>query len=106
MPVYVNAGVNARSVAEHTITLMMACLKRLTQINADTHKVVWKKQLQGVTTHELYGKTVALVGMGNIGKTVAAMLQPFGVKILYIDVFRQSVEVEEKLGLTYCGSPA
>lgn len=104
IPVYVNTGVNARSVAEHTITLMLACLKRLAQINLDTHKGVWKKQLQGVTTHEMYGKTVALVGMGNIGRTVAAMLQPFGVKILYTDVFRQSAEVETKLGLIYCES--
>lgn len=104
IPVYVNKGVNARSVAEHTLTLMLACLKRLPQINADTHAGVWKKQLQGVTTHELYGKTVALVGMGNIGRTVAVMLQPFGVKILYTDVFRQSAEVEEKLSLTYFNS--
>lgn len=104
IPVYVNAGVNAQSVAEHTITLMLACLKRLPQINAETHIGVWKKQQQGLTTHELYGKTVALVGMGNIGRTVAAMLQPFGVKILYSDVFRQSAEVEANLGLTYCGS--
>lgn len=102
IPVYVNAGVNARSVAEHTVALMLACLKRLPQINADTHNGVWKKQQQGLTTHELYGKTVALVGMGNIGRTVAAMLQPFGVKILYTDVFRQSAEVEEELGLSYC----
>ena len=101
IPVYVNAGVNARSVAEHTVTLMLACLKRLPQINAQTHLGVWKKQQQGVTTHELYGKTVALVGMGNIGRTVAAMLQPFGVKIIYTDVFRQSTAVEEQLGLTY-----
>ena len=104
IPVYVNAGVNARSVAEHTLTLMLACLKRLPQINADTHNGVWKKQLQGVTTHELYGKTVALVGMGNIGRTIAAMLQPFGVKIIYTDVFRQSEEVEERLNLAYSES--
>lgn len=104
IPVYVNAGVNARSVAEHTVTLVLACLKRLPQINADTHKGVWKKQLQGVTTRELYSKTVALVGMGNIGRTVAAMLKPFGAKILYTDVFRQSAETEEKLGLTYYDS--
>lgn len=102
IPVYVNAGVNARSVAEHTVTLMLACVKRLPQINADTHSGVWKKQQQGLTTHELYGKTVALVGMGNIGRTVAAMLKPFGVKILYTDVFRQSADVENQLGLTYC----
>lgn len=104
IPVYVNAGVNARSVAEHTITLILACLKRLPQINADTHNGVWKKQQQGLTTHELYGKTVALVGMGNIGRMVASVLQPFGVKVLYTDVFRQSAEVEDHLGLTYCDS--
>lgn len=104
IPVYVNAGVNARSVAEHTIALMLSCLKRLPQINADTHNGVWKKQFQGVTTHELYGKTVALVGMGNIGRMVAAMLQPFGVKILYTDVFRQSAEMETHLNLRYCES--
>lgn len=104
IPVYVNAGVNARSVAEHTITLMMACLKRLPQINADTRNGVWKKQQQGLTTHELYGKTVALVGMGSIGRTVAAMLKPFGVKILYTDVFRQGADVENQLGLIYCES--
>lgn len=104
IPVYVNAGVNARSVAEHTITLILACLKRLPQINQQVHSGVWKKQQTGVTTHELYGKTVALVGMGNIGRTVAAMLKPFGVRIIYTDVLRQSEAVEYDLGITYYSS--
>lgn len=104
IPVYVNAGVNAQSVAEHTLTLILAALKRLPQINAQTHNGVWKKQQQGVTTHELYGKTVGLVGMGNIGRLVAAMLHPFGAKVIYTDVFRQKEEVETNLGLTYCDS--
>ena len=104
IPVYVNAGVNARSVAEHTLTLMLAALKRLPQINVQTHSGVWKKQQQGVTTHELYGKIVGLVGMGNIGRFVAAMLQPFGAKVIYTDVFRQKDEVEADLKLTYCES--
>ena len=104
IPVYINAGVNAQSVAEHTLTLMLAALKRLPQINAQTHNGVWKKQQVGVTTRELKGKTVALVGMGNIGRLVAAMLQPFGAKVLYTDVFRQKEEVETNLGLTYCDS--
>lgn len=104
IPVYVNAGVNAQSVAEHTLTLILACLKRLPQINRQTHEGVWKKQQVGVTTHELKGKTVALVGMGNIGRLVAKMLQPFGAKVIYSDVFRQSEEVESRLGLTYCES--
>lgn len=102
IPVYVNAGVNARSVAEHTLTLILASLKRLPQINRQTHEGVWKKQQVGVTCNELYGKTVGLVGMGNIGRMVASMLLPFGCKVLYTDVVRQSIAVEEQLGLTFC----
>lgn len=101
IPVYVNAGVNAQSVAEHTLTLILACLKRLPQINQQTHEGVWKKQQVGVTTHELKDKTVGLVGMGNIGRLVASMLQPFGAKVIYTDVVRQKDEVEANLGLTY-----
>ena len=104
IPVYVNAGVNAQSVAEHTLTLMLACLKRLPQINKQTHEGVWKKQQVGVTTRELKGKTVALVGMGNIGRLVADMLQPFGVKVIYTDVVRQNEEIEHRLGLSYYDS--
>ncbi len=102
IPVYVNAGVNAQSVAEHTLTLMLAALKRLPQINEQTHNGVWKKQQVGVTTHEVKGKTVGLVGMGNIGRLVAAMLKPFGAKVFYTDVFRQNEEVENDLAITYC----
>lgn len=101
IPVYVNAGVNAQSVAEHTITLILASLKRLPQINRQMHDGVWKKQLTGVTTHELKDKTVALVGMGNIGRLVAHMLQAFGAKVLYTDIYQQSEELEKSLGLTY-----
>ena len=101
IPVYVNAGVNAQSVAEHTITLILASLKRLPQINRQMHDGVWKKQLTGVTTHELKDKTVALVGMGNIGRLVAHMLQAFGAKVLYTDIYQQSKELEKSLGLTY-----
>ncbi len=104
IPVYVNAGVNAQSVAEHTLTLVLACLKRLPQINRQMHEGVWKKQLTGVTTHELKDKTVAMVGMGNIGHLVAQMLQAFGAKVIYTDVFRQTKDVEEKLELTYFDS--
>ena len=102
IPVYVNAGVNAQSVAEHTLTLILASLKRLPQVNAQTHQGIWKKQLTGVTTHELKGKTVAMVGMGNIGRRVAQMLQVFGARILYTDVIRQPEETEKQLGLEYC----
>lgn len=104
IPVYVNAGVNAQSVAEHTLTLILACLKRLLQINQQSHQGVWKKQQVGVTTRELKGKTVALVGMGNIGRLVAQMLQAFGANTIYTDVVRQPADLEQCLGLAYYNS--
>lgn len=102
IPVYVNAGVNARSVAEHTMMLILATLKRLPQINGQMHNGVWKKQLSGVSTNELFGKTVGIVGMGHVGRLVASMLQPFQAKIVYTDIIRQPEEVEKELNLTYC----
>lgn len=104
IPVYVNAGVNAQSVAEHTLALVLACLKRLPQISQQTHQGIWKKQQVGVTTRELKGKTVALVGMGNIGRLVASMLQPFGAKVIYTDVVRQPDETEQRLWLSFYDS--
>ena len=104
IPVYVNAGVNAQSVAEHTLTLILACLKQLPQVNEQTHSGVWSKQATGLKTRELYGKVVGLVGMGNIGRIVSRLLNAFGASVFYSDVLRQSEAVEKDLNLTYCSS--
>lgn len=104
IPVYVNAGVNARSVAEHTLTLMLSCLKRIPAIDRQVRNGVWKKQETGTSCHELYGKTVALVGVGAIGRLVATYLHCFGAKIIYTDLFRMSEEQEVALGATYVSS--
>ena len=101
IPVYVNAGVNAQSVAEHTLTLMLSCLKHLPQINRQTHSGIWKKQASGLQTRELSGKNVGLVGMGNIGRIVSRLLNAFGAVVYYTDVVRQSDAVERDLKLTY-----
>ena len=104
IPVYVNAGVNSRSVAEHTLMLILATLKRLPQINKQLHEGIWKKQASGVSTSELYGKIVGIVGMGHVGQLVSAMLKPFGAHVIYTDVVRRSEAEENDLGLTYCNS--
>ena len=104
IPVYVNAGVNAQSVAEHTLTLILACLKQLSRVNKQTHSGVWSKQATGLQTRELHGKVVGLVGMGNIGRIVSRMLNAFGANVFYTDVIRQSEAVENDLNLTYCSS--
>ena len=104
IPVYVNAGVNARSVAEHTLTLILSCLKRIPSIDKQIRNGVWNKQETGTSCHELYGKTVALVGMGAIGRQVATYLHCFGAKVVYTDLFRMKEEQENVLGVTYIPS--
>lgn len=104
IPAYVNAGVNARSVAEHTLALILSCLKRIPAIDKQVRQGIWKKQETGTSCHELYGKTVGLVGMGAIGRQVAEYLYVFGAKILYTDLRQLSSEQEQKLDATYISS--
>ncbi len=104
IPVYVNKGVNARSVAEHTLTLMLCCLKNIPQIDRQVKSGVWKKQQTGVSCNELYGKTVGLVGMGAIGRRVASYLIAFGARVLYTDLFRLPEEQEAALSVSYVPS--
>ena len=101
IPLYVNAGVNAVSVAEHTVMLMLATLRKAYKVNNQLRSGVWKKQATGLTTHELRGKKVGIVGMGTIGKHVVEMLSGFGVEILYFDMQRLSAEQEQMLGVVY-----
>lgn len=101
IPAYVNAGVNARSVAEHTLTLILCCLKNIPRIDRQVKSGVWKKQQTGLTCNELFGKTVGLVGMGAIGRQVANYLKAFGAKLLYTDIYRLSEQLEKELSLTY-----
>lgn len=100
IPLYVNRGVNAGSVAEHTVLLILACLRRLCAINGNTKNGIWQKQVQGITTYELRGKTVGMIGMGNIGRLTASLLKAFGADIIYYDAFRQQ-EAESAMQIQY-----
>lgn len=101
IPLYVNRGVNAASVAEHAVYLMLAALRRGYYVNRRMREGVWQKQQTGLTTHELNGKTVGIVGMGNIGTRVCRMLSAFDVSIVYHSVPRLSREEELRLGAAF-----
>lgn len=81
--------------------LMLSTIKKSYLVNCQMRRGIWKKQQTGLSTHELFGKTVGLIGMGSIGRQVAKMLTGFDVKILYYDKFRLETELEKQLKATY-----
>ena len=101
LPLYVNPGVNAESVAEFALLLILACLRRLTEINENTKNGVWEKQKQGIRTFELRGKTVGLIGMGRVSKIVVRLLSAFGSDVIYNDVIRAPEDFEEMYSLDF-----
>src|SRR5258705_1781698 len=76
---------NTITTAEHTIALLIALARRIPQANTSLKSGRWeRKTFIGV---ELQGKTLGIVGMGRIGRTVAARARAFGMKIVAFDPF-------------------
>lgn len=99
IPLYVNNGVNANSVAEHTLLLILACLRRLPEVVGNTKSGKWIKQAQGVKTYELRGKTVGIIGMGNIGQSVARLLNAFGAHVICHTYPELTIEQEKSMNV-------
>ncbi|MDP9048698.1 MAG: hydroxyacid dehydrogenase, partial [Bacteroidota bacterium] len=75
-------GVNKRSVAEMTLGFMIGLCRNLYSTSNQLKQLIWNKN-GGV---QLSGKTVGIVGLGNIGKEVVQLLKPFQCNILVNDV--------------------
>lgn len=101
IPVCTNGGANAISVAEHTIMLMLALYRRLPDFLAMTREGRWRPLPRDTRYYELAGKTIGIVGAGNIGREVARRLQGWAVTTIYYDVYRRSPAEEAELGLGY-----
>ena len=75
-------GSNAATIAEHTLTLMLMLMRNMyesvAQVKQDNWN--WRNQYAG---DELNGKTLGVLGMGNIGKRVARLGEAFGMEVLY-----------------------
>ncbi len=71
-------GVNANAVAEHTIALMLAIMRRIPAMDAAVRAGQWPR---GMLT-QLEGKTIGIVGLGAIGTRVARLANAFGVRLL------------------------
>lgn len=80
-----NGGANAWAVAEQTIALLLCLYKRLLQCDQSVRAGTWRRPITGMNTFELAGKTVGLLGLGNIGSKVARRLRAFETRIIYHD---------------------
>ena len=92
---------NFVSVAEHTVALMLAAAKKVAQISRCMHhdSPDWDgaRLFQGI---ELSGKTLTLIGFGNIGGRVAKLLSGFEMRILAYDPYTPEDRVPEYVELT------
>ena len=102
IPVAITAGANAVPVAEHTLLLMLAVSKRLPYVDHALRQGRWLKAEIRAVTYQLNGKTVGLIGFGNIGREVAKRVRAFNAHVLYYDKVRPSARIEEQLGVTFC----
>jgi phosphoglycerate dehydrogenase-like enzyme len=101
IPLATNGGANAVAVAEHTIMLILAVLRRLRELDARTRAGQWRPSGSEGEIYELDGKTVGLIGLGMIGRHVATRLRPFEACIRYFDVRRLPPDEEQALGIRY-----
>jgi D-3-phosphoglycerate dehydrogenase len=75
---------NTRSVAELVIGLCVVLIRKITDKNIAAHRGVWLKDAAGA--FELRGKTLGIVGYGNIGTQVSVMAEALGMNVIYYDV--------------------
>ncbi len=101
IPVAVTFGINSTPVAEMAMALTLAVYRNLVPMTTGIQEGKWEREVYSKTSYTINGKTVGVIGIGNIGRKVAALFQTFGATVLYYDLFRLSPEREEELGLTY-----
>lgn len=96
-------GVLNNAVAELTIALLLASARCLLKGNHLAKETVSPKNedMEGI---EVRGSTVGIVGMGNIGLSIAKLIKPFGVSIVYHNRTRREAVIEELVGACYHSS--
>lgn len=91
---------NRDSVAEHVVGMLLVLMNRLFIASQEVKNGIWKREEN--RGDELLGKTVGLIGYGNMGKATAKRLSGFGCKVIFHDIlpglsdeFAQQVSLEE-----------
>jgi phosphoglycerate dehydrogenase-like enzyme len=102
IPICSNGGANSVAVGEHAIMLMLAVYRKLVAFHQNVAAGHWHRGIaRTVDIYEIEGKTVGIVGLGNIGQQVTRRIKAFDARVIYYDLFRRSHEEEERLGVEY-----
>jgi D-3-phosphoglycerate dehydrogenase len=75
---------NTRSVAELVIGASIMLIRRIPDKNRAAHDGLWMKEAKG--SYELRGKTMGIIGYGNIGSQVSVLAESFGMKVIFHDI--------------------
>ena len=74
---------NTRSVAELVIGAAIMLIRRIPDKNKAAHEGIWLKEAKG--SYELRGKTLGIIGYGNIGSQVSVLAEALGMKVIFYD---------------------
>jgi D-3-phosphoglycerate dehydrogenase len=75
---------NTRSVAELVIGASIILIRRIPDKSKFAHDGIWMKESKG--SYELRGKTMGIIGYGNIGTQVSVLAEAMGMKVVYYDI--------------------
>lgn len=78
-------GANRRSVVEHVFALLLNLSRKLQMASEQTRNGIWAEDRLSLTGIELEGRTLGLIGFGDIGQHVAPVAEAFGMKVLATD---------------------
>lgn len=75
------AGLYGPSIAEHAIAMMLILSRNLHVVQRNQAQSKWDRTVM-TTMRDLHGKTLAIVGLGNIGQNIARLARPHGMRVL------------------------
>ena len=74
---------NTRSVVELAVAEIIALTRRLTEKDSALHAGIWDKSAEGA--HEIRGRTLGIVGYGNIGSQLSVVAEALGMRVVFYD---------------------
>ncbi|NBE56048.1 2-hydroxyacid dehydrogenase, partial [Streptomyces boluensis] len=96
-----SSGAEKQNVAEQTFALMLALAKQVVPAHTALVEADWALPRLKPSLTELSGKTLGIVGLGQIGQEVALRGRAFAMDIVYAGRRRADPEVEDRLGARY-----